>query len=856
MMVMPQSDGYGSVADPTRARRGGMTLLAAPRTLQPTGTVEILAGTLANEDTIEGDLALNPFAARRLHRVRLRIDTAQSVRDRRRGDDHVVRVGLPSSFADDLRHQRVHKTYLAHLWDHWPFRGQILDQGAALLHAAFMGHLYYLDDLEDQLRDAHGLAQAQLPRAIHGVLFSSWASSTGPAGALVTPVLLRSVLSASDARSFAVALWPDLRAGTDSDRLHLRIATAWATAASLDALCVAVHDEGQVEIPGLGQLSRFPYDEVFLVSAALVGASSVEAQADSARWLLSLLADRLDGVGRAIDADAPRRGRDHFPPAQFPSARRARIFTLAPAVKVTVDRLALARRAAQWATVSFASYLLRAPEAEITPLAERWQEALGATDTDEPDLGTLDKAGEQLRPSRIDWYAPMPPKARDREALHDAAQRALATAKGRWEAECKGLLAETLQRHQAQIESERLAAGDLRALVRECDGVAALFQTLAQRLRDMANEETAAADGSFEPALAGPRGGVLGTVRFFAGIFTLRRDLEEAALGYAQAHFDALRRHQVADLLDELRLRYAERGGARADEFLTELEAQLAADGAYHRAAFSGWERLERPAPNIWRRFFTPDAFATLYFRERVLVERTSTGDRVRPEAFREAVSHLQPAIMAALGRGRKGASELLAACEAYFTHRFAERWERLYLGQEDEALEAILHEAVNWVRRDGLVERQPPASRAHTDLRAKQSDTLYVEYPADHPNREGLEGLVRGLAGDHQVCERDREDESALILVRVIAGLSLDDIVALRPGSQAHSAFLSQVEDFHAGDPDAVPVFASAWFEQLAARYDPELGEAIETGTRRRRNGPPDAAPGGPRGPRAGAMS
>jgi hypothetical protein len=67
----------------------------------------------------------------------------------------------------------------------------------------------------------------------------------------------------------------------------------------------------------------------------------------------------------------------------------------------------------------------------------------------------------------------------------------------------------------------------------------------------------------------------------------------------------------------------------------------------------------------------------------------------------------------------------------------------------------------------------------------------------------------------------------------------------------------LNHVENFHAGDPDEVPVFASRWFEELAAEYDPDLRLAIDNGKRHRRNGPPDAAPRGPqRGPRTGAMA
>lgn len=787
-------------------------------------TILGLVGSLANQDgRIEA--SVNPDAAS-MSKPGWGADTEEAILGRYDADKKLVRVGLSSSVAKELANGTASDGLMSHRWPHRQVQPEIRAQGAADVHSAAMGAITNRDDLADAVRDAYYRARERSARSPHSLVLASVASSSGPSLAIIGGIGARQILnghgSGNESWQSLLALFPELTDGTDIDRLKTRKAVAYACLRTLEAIALEVARNSRVEIPELGCLDLPPYDEVLISFASLCGASSVVDQLRASWLILSVIADRTRGVGKLMEADSVRRVGHQFQPVELNGRWQARIFAVPRAYKVTLDRHALAGRAAEWAAVTFLSQLLRPTSARPTTLYDR----LLSGDT--LDLDRLDPQGRDLRPREIDWTpAKMAPSQAELPVLRQITDRVSGDGISQWDAGYRSALDDAVDQVFTAAESERFADSNLLALPAEYEELVA---GLDRRIRDLRDAGQGKADRSrdqFDAALAAPNGSGRLSKLIPVGMFDAANRLRGAAFAYAQTAFAARRSTVLGDKLEEWKRHFEAGTGTASRELIAEIDYQVGERGPYYRASQSGWERMQRPAPNISCLYSTRPEFEALYYEAGILEQRLPSGEvRVVSERFKKAATALSREINSAMAHGRGAFPSLVAAIERYFQRLFEEHWTRLSLSSiRTEVLEAALDEAIERINPGEVIDRRS----------GKRSDYFYCELDGADPDAEGLERMLDARAPSlgFRYERAVRSGESAIIMLGISSGLALDDIVPLRRENETSSVFNDQLTRFHSQNPDTMPVFVSRWFEELVANYDPEVAAIINQSCR-----------------------
>ena len=769
--------------------------------------------------------------------VQGRMDSAEEILQNYRHGSDSLRIEISRSQAMQLNARQVDTPTLAHLWSHFDPEFTISSGGAEHAHVVFMALLKMRPQIEQHFRAVHGKARARMPGTIHALATGSLASSTAPALVVFAAGLLRSIFTGSERGSNAtctfVAAMPGPYDGTNMARHNMRRVMGYATAEVIGALSSAVHERrkhGGVEIPGVGRLTKPPYDAFWLSTAEACGAETVPELANATRFLTLLLDDRKAGIGKLIADDLVRGpGSSFFPPLQGEGRMRARVYGLLAAAKVVVDRRALSRRAAKHTTIAFLRHLLRGADQEPQRLADRYRETI-ANDVLYPEGPT----GSVYEPRRGDlsWEVPMPPTPEAWAKLEEQSDALAQSAINRWETEQKGTNRRNLEHWFDQLLAERLVEGSLASLPEEFAGLAGVLADDAEGLRAGADAREEDARAAFEAVLSGrQRRGWLRSLLAPFSYNELRVTAVNRAHSYSLQQFRSHRDRAMADALDEQRELAEQRAGTFARDLLDEVAAQLGDQGPYQLAIKSGWKALRHPAPTITRLYCTPESFLRLYHKQVLLEQQLPSGKvTIVERTFQEAVAALTPDILAALAGGKEGFVALTQAVEEYFTRQFTERWARLHLSAAPEGVRrAALRAAAERINPTRFVER------VDSD---RNEDYFYVEYPADDPGLETLEAEVRDCAptaAGFKSAHHTHRHESALILAGVSSALALDDIVELRGDGEVRSLYLAALRAFHdRNHPNhigAVPVFPSRWFEYLVARYDPEVRAIVGCG-------------------------
>ncbi len=789
-------------------------------------------GGLANISDV-ADVDLNSRWAEQPH-VHVRLDTAEVLLAGAFAGDLVLRLGLSQACIDKLIAGAVPSEWRPHLWMHWKYRGRVSGAGAEHVHAAFWATIETREHVADLLRAGKVRATAHSSRTVNSATLASLASGTAPAIVVALPGWQSQTLDRSRAHALLMAMMPELPDGAGSERLARREAVTYACLATISAQSVA----GAIDVPGLGRGSA--YTEVFLEFPTMTGAATVAELNAAARFKLSLITDSAHGIGRLLDEDTPRRVGAEHPPLDLRWHRQARMFTLLQLQKATLDRPAVAARAAQFDTIAFFIHLLRTGEERVSRMAERWRTGRAKARIDADGGRYAPRLGDIRLPLRL----PLGPEGLE-QARREVDERASFSAT-QWDQEQRDAALEEIDRRINDIIASRLGEGNVRHLPGEYAGLASELEQEASDTRARGRRRLDGAQRAFERAVLGPTG-PLGWVAMAAGVTVLamRQSIPAAAVKLARAKFDMHRAATIGAKVDEWAQRLAAVAGSAelpsgnpAMDLIDEIEHEVAPSGRYSRQANGNWKRLQRPAPNIRRLHCDPDGFEAFYRRERFLVERMEPGEaRINSVRFRAAVAALGPEFLAVMGEGRRGFARLSRAAEEYFKRCYLDRWSRKHL-IPDQDLDQVLDEMVARLQPGRFVERVSPGP----------SEFLYCELPDDCPDVEEIERRVKGRLGDVKFVRTTRSGESAVIIARVESGLALEDIERLRLNSDFRAAFLAEERAFHRGE--ALPVFASRWWEDLAARYDPELAAIIGSnghrpGSQRRRAATLDAPPG-----------
>lgn len=783
----------------------------------PPATILGLFGSTSNMDGgIEA--SVNPDAAS-MPKPSWGADTAEEILRSYDPNKKAARIGISSAVAKELAGGTADPALRAHCWPHWRVPPEIRAQGAADVHSAGMGGITNSESLAATFRDAYFRARALSPETPFCWSLASIASASGPSLAIIAAIISRQILNASSQGNESwqglLALWPELTDGTDTDRLKARIAVAYACLRSLEALALATEGGAEPVIPGLGRLCESPYDEIQISFASLHGATSVEELLRASWLILSLIADRSRGVGKLMEADSIRRVGHQYQPRDLNGRRQALVFAVPRAFKVTLDRHALADRAARWATVVFLNQLLRS---STTPPATLYDRLLAE---DALKISRLDPRGEDLLPQAIAWE-PAKDVSSETPALRQITNQTSADAISRWDAGHAPILTEGVDQACSAAEAERLADSNLLALSAEYEELVRGLESRIRDLRGRGEGEAEQARNQFNAKIAAPFGSGRWTKVVPLGRLDAVGGLRTAALTHAQKSFRERRVEVLCGKLEEWKRHFEAGSGSATRDLIAEIAYQVSQQGLYRRTTLAGWERMRRPAPNVHCLYSSRPEFETIYYEARILEDRLPSGEiRVSPGGFRKAALALSREIHSAMVRGRGAFPPLVAAIESYFRPLFEEHWQRLCLSNiRSETLESALDDAIQRINPAGIIDRRS----------GKGSDYFYCELDGADPDSEWLESLVanRAPALGFRHERAVRSGESAIILFGLSSGLALDDIVPLRHDSEASNVFLDQLRQFHDGDSGAMPVFASRWFEELVATYDPEVAAII----------------------------
>lgn len=811
--------------------------------------LEILIGSVSNDPGID-DAALDAEYEIR-GGFRCRSDTKLDILGRRGERDWAFRVGLSRPYAHRLRHDDA---LTAHAWPRtqWPTAPyRLTGDGADHPHTAFAAMYERIDGIRDHLRLGHSAAVRAVSGTVSGVVETSLVSATGHAGAVLYPFAARPLLAdVEGADNSTLALVAMIQGPADGAGSHLaraRQARSYAALASIDAMTVELQQRTRnnetpvLHVPDVGVLQRQPYDIVFVASAPALHAGDLEGFVRATRLLTLILSDRTDrGLGAMVAEDWIRitANSGEFPPVEIEVRRngsvhkhtRSKVFALPCVQKVTLDRRAIAIRAARYDTLAV---LRRLGEAR----------AEGGRSRELQRLFDYRRVYEAVKPTDLPAEREKPTAHPERDASEAAARAVEVWADGGGP---ERLRAE-LRRHLATCLSQRLADGTLGELPKEFNALATVLARMAGTAEKPGDAQEQA-NSMRDEARVRLQGELSGTPRsLFERIFSVpaSRKLErvtKAANDFAKAEFWRSWTSYAASALRETHDLCVQRGSGFGRGFSAELVSQTDSDGgAYTIAVTGGWNEFRSPAPNIHRLYGSREAFEALYFgrsgdQERPglsrLQVRLPAGEVVLDKnTFTEVVrsDRVAAAVMRALGEGREGFGRLAETLEAHFRplyedalgkwflkaaadHLAPEEERRRREGKPSaEGVLEVLADANERVRPEQYVMHHTPQPEAQQ---------LYAELPDDEPDKDWLERVVRGL-GNYKILWRKRQGEAGVILLGVAGALTLDDIAELGPDSEARRLFLELDRRSRAEGP---PVFASRYLQCLASKFDDEL--------------------------------
>lgn len=781
--------------------------------------IEIVTGTVLNR--MWPDATLDPGYPGS-GAVRIRIDTQTDVEDHRSVGDICRRVTLSRPFASRFKLAELDAAYEEHRWQAFAARARLVltADGADTMHTAFIGMCERRTEIQHAVEEARARATKRWTGPRHLLMETSLVSSTGHASAMLLPALVQQPADLGDkADDVSFDLVAMIHGPTDGAGTYLndtRRAGAYAALLAIDAMAVAAASES-IRLPGdVGALRKAPYGTVYIASHLALHAEKLTEFALATKFLSVSLADRTPGgLGASVGAEGPTRSLPGVRVSRKHGKewKRSSRFAVPCIEKVTLDRAALADRAAQFATRTFLTNV-RSKRTVTNDTFKTLSDLLVTSESQVLDQIKKDYAPKEQDLVELQWTAPN--FSRDEIARLWSAQRGLTADRiQKWRIEGLPAAKRGLEDLFARILVERVAMGQLISLPEE-------FRLMAKGFADWADALTAnakKADGDLAKLTSAFREAKLD--RHHPG--ATEAHLIQAAQEHATAAF---KRECYPDLADEIR-KYAAQAVRRAEQFgrpfLEEVDFQMSERGMYQITLTDPrlWETLRHPAPNILRLHFEPGQFESLYFEADILEGRDASGLHLREEQAREAARNVAPVLASALSAGAAAFGAVAKACEDHFRGLYAAAWRTQHLSSARDisgpfGLRAALDEANKRVRSFH-------AFIAHHDA-AKAEVAHFAEFPEDDPAFAALVDDVQRL-GAFKECSRTRADESAIVLMGVARNLDIDEVFE-RDGEERR-LLLERLRSFQQDEPQSQPVFASRWFEDQVRKCDPDVDEA-----------------------------